>query len=65
MKDIVTPVPQDEVKAVIRKCLEQAALVNYQRLSEYAKVEGRKHVFMFSRVISPLFNNIVLDIFLS
>uniref|UniRef100_A0A8B9JWH4 Ca2+-dependent activator protein for secretion a n=1 Tax=Astyanax mexicanus TaxID=7994 RepID=A0A8B9JWH4_ASTMX len=41
MKDIVTPVPQEEVKAVIRKCLEQAALVNYQRLSEYAKVEGR------------------------
>uniref|UniRef100_A0A673A8E4 Ca2+-dependent activator protein for secretion a n=1 Tax=Sphaeramia orbicularis TaxID=375764 RepID=A0A673A8E4_9TELE len=40
MKDIVTPVPQDEVKAVIRKCLEQAALVNYQRLSEYAKLEG-------------------------
>uniref|UniRef100_A0A673KYV3 Ca2+-dependent activator protein for secretion a n=1 Tax=Sinocyclocheilus rhinocerous TaxID=307959 RepID=A0A673KYV3_9TELE len=39
MKDIVTPVPQDEVKAVIRRCLEQAALVNYQRLSEYAKVE--------------------------
>lgn len=45
MKDIVTPVPQDEVKAVIRRCLEQAALVNYQRLSEYAKVEGRKHTF--------------------
>uniref|UniRef100_A0AAY4BY22 Calcium-dependent secretion activator 1 n=1 Tax=Denticeps clupeoides TaxID=299321 RepID=A0AAY4BY22_9TELE len=41
MKDIVTPVPQEEVKAVIRKCLEQAALVNYQRLSEYAKIEGR------------------------
>ncbi|XP_059394334.1 calcium-dependent secretion activator 1 isoform X9 [Carassius carassius] len=39
MKDIVTPVPQDNVKTVIRKCLEQAALVNYQRLSEYAKVE--------------------------
>ncbi|KAF4093619.1 hypothetical protein AMELA_G00003890 [Ameiurus melas] len=42
MKDIVTPVPQEEVKAVIRKCLEQAALINYQRLSEYAKVEGKK-----------------------
>uniref|UniRef100_A0A672NAS1 Calcium-dependent secretion activator 1 n=1 Tax=Sinocyclocheilus grahami TaxID=75366 RepID=A0A672NAS1_SINGR len=42
MKDIVTPAPQDEVKTVIRKCLEQAALVNYQRLSEYAKVEGKK-----------------------
>uniref|UniRef100_A0A672F9Q1 Ca2+-dependent activator protein for secretion a n=1 Tax=Salarias fasciatus TaxID=181472 RepID=A0A672F9Q1_SALFA len=40
MKDIVTPVQQEEVKAVIRKCLEQAALVNYQRLSEYAKLEG-------------------------
>ncbi|XP_013881825.1 calcium-dependent secretion activator 1 [Austrofundulus limnaeus] len=39
MKDIVTPVPQEEVKAVIRKCLEQAAVVNYQRLSEYAKLE--------------------------
>eukprot|EP00063_Salmo_salar_P014078 XP_013988913.1 PREDICTED: calcium-dependent secretion activator 1 isoform X2 [Salmo salar] len=42
MKDIVTPVPQEEVKTVIRKCLEQAALINYQRLSEYAKVEGKK-----------------------
>ncbi|XP_027379584.1 calcium-dependent secretion activator 1 isoform X7 [Bos indicus x Bos taurus] len=42
MKDIVTPVPQEEVKAVIRKCLEQAALVNYSRLSEYAKIEGKK-----------------------
>ncbi|XP_005452244.1 calcium-dependent secretion activator 1 isoform X3 [Oreochromis niloticus] len=39
MKDIVTPVPQEEVKGVIRKCLEQAAQVNYQRLSEYAKLE--------------------------
>ncbi|XP_048344283.1 calcium-dependent secretion activator 1 isoform X18 [Sphaerodactylus townsendi] len=42
MKDIVTPVPQEEVKAVIRKCLEQAALINYTRLSEYAKIEGKK-----------------------
>ncbi|XP_042195354.1 calcium-dependent secretion activator 1 isoform X13 [Callorhinchus milii] len=42
MKDIVTPVPQEEVKIVIRKCLEKAALVNYTRLSEYAKIEGKK-----------------------
>ncbi|XP_049589889.1 calcium-dependent secretion activator 1 isoform X10 [Syngnathus scovelli] len=42
MKDVVSPVPQEEVKAVIRKCLEQAALVNYQRLAEYAKLEGKK-----------------------
>ncbi|XP_078270692.1 calcium-dependent secretion activator 1 isoform X5 [Rhinoraja longicauda] len=39
MKDIVTPVPQEDVKVVIRKCLEKAALVNYTRLSEYAKIE--------------------------
>ncbi|KAJ8259775.1 hypothetical protein GJAV_G00173270 [Gymnothorax javanicus] len=48
MKDIVTPVPQEEVKAVIRRCLEQAALVNYQRLSEYAKVEEN-----VGRLITP------------
>ncbi|XP_071761606.1 calcium-dependent secretion activator 1 isoform X11 [Centroberyx gerrardi] len=39
MKDIVTPVPQEEVKGVIRKCLEQAAQLNYQRITEYAKIE--------------------------
>ncbi|XP_058488869.1 calcium-dependent secretion activator 1 isoform X17 [Solea solea] len=39
MKDIVTPVPPDEVKGVIRKCLEQAAQLNYQRITEYAKIE--------------------------
>ncbi|XP_036957223.1 calcium-dependent secretion activator 1 isoform X16 [Acanthopagrus latus] len=39
MKDIVTPVPPEEVKGVIRKCLEQAAQLNYQRIKEYAKIE--------------------------
>ncbi|XP_053354476.1 calcium-dependent secretion activator 1 isoform X10 [Clarias gariepinus] len=39
MKDIVTPVPQEDVKGVIRKCLEQAAQINYQRITEYARVE--------------------------
>ncbi|XP_078802894.1 calcium-dependent secretion activator 1 isoform X15 [Oryzias latipes] len=42
MKDIVTPVPPEEVKGVIRKCLEQAAQLNYQRIKDYAKVEGNK-----------------------
>ncbi|XP_046698537.1 calcium-dependent secretion activator 1 isoform X12 [Silurus meridionalis] len=42
MKDIVTPVPQEDVKAVIRKCLEQAAQINYQRITDYARVEGKK-----------------------
>ncbi|XP_037624827.1 calcium-dependent secretion activator 1 isoform X16 [Sebastes umbrosus] len=39
MKDIVTPVPPEEVKGVIRKCLEQAAQLNYERIQEYAKIE--------------------------
>lgn len=43
MKDIVTPVPQEEVKGVIRKCLEQAAQLNYQRITEYAKIEGNQN----------------------
>nr|XP_057947535.1 calcium-dependent secretion activator 1 isoform X7 [Doryrhamphus excisus] len=42
MKDIVTPVPPEEVKGVIRKCLEQAAHLNYQRIKDYAKIEGKK-----------------------
>ena len=40
MKDIVTPVPPEEVRYVIKKCLENAALVNYTRISEFAKIEG-------------------------
>ncbi|XP_072238146.1 calcium-dependent secretion activator 1 isoform X4 [Leuresthes tenuis] len=42
MKDIVTQVPPEEVKGVIRKCLEQAAQLNYQRIKDYAKVEVEK-----------------------
>uniref|UniRef100_A0A8D3DGE8 Ca2+-dependent activator protein for secretion b n=1 Tax=Scophthalmus maximus TaxID=52904 RepID=A0A8D3DGE8_SCOMX len=42
MKDIVTPVPPEEVKGVIRKCLEQAAQLNYQRIKEYAKIEVKE-----------------------
>ncbi|XP_028303250.1 calcium-dependent secretion activator 1 isoform X8 [Gouania willdenowi] len=42
MKDIATPVPPDEVKGVIRKCLEQAAQLNYQRIKEYALIEVEK-----------------------
>lgn len=43
MKDIVTPVPPEEVKGVIRKCLEQAAQLNYQRIKDYAKIEGKQN----------------------
>lgn len=40
MKDIATPVAPEEVRGVIKKCLETAALVNYTRLSAEAKIEG-------------------------
>ena len=40
MKDVMTPAPADEVRSVIKKCLENAALVNYTRISEQAKIEG-------------------------
>ena len=42
MKDIVTPVPQEEVRNTIKDCLEKAALVNYERVSAYARIEGKK-----------------------
>lgn len=41
MKDIVTPVPPEEVRGMIKKCLETAALLNYTRLSSEAKIEGK------------------------
>ncbi|CDR32674.1 Calcium-dependent secretion activator [Caenorhabditis elegans] len=41
MKDVVSPVPPEEVRAVIRKCLEDAALVNYTRICNEAKIEQR------------------------
>ena len=39
MKDGISPVPQEEVKALIKSCLEKAALVNYTKLSAEAKIE--------------------------
>uniref|UniRef100_A0A914ZM37 Calcium-dependent secretion activator n=2 Tax=Parascaris univalens TaxID=6257 RepID=A0A914ZM37_PARUN len=39
MKDVVSPVPPEEVRNVIRKCLEDAALVNYTRICNEAKLE--------------------------
>ena len=52
MKDITTPVPPNEVRAVIKKSLENAALVNYERLSEEARLEGKEY-FCFLRVPPP------------
>ncbi|XP_014468672.1 PREDICTED: calcium-dependent secretion activator isoform X3 [Dinoponera quadriceps] len=39
MKDSVVPVPQEEVKALIKRCLETAAIVNYGKLSAEAKLD--------------------------
>uniref|UniRef100_A0A3B3QCZ3 Calcium dependent secretion activator 2 n=1 Tax=Paramormyrops kingsleyae TaxID=1676925 RepID=A0A3B3QCZ3_9TELE len=43
MKDISTPVPPDQLRKVVQKCLEKAALVNYSQLTDYAKIEGNAH----------------------
>ncbi|CAI2723473.1 unnamed protein product [Schistosoma spindalis] len=40
MKDTGAPASAEEVREVIRRCLEQAALVNYARISEYAAIES-------------------------
>ncbi|XP_055016450.1 calcium-dependent secretion activator 1 isoform X5 [Boleophthalmus pectinirostris] len=54
MKDIVTPVPPEEVKGVIRKCLEQAAQLNYQRIKDYAKIEeDQKDPENAGRLVTP------------
>ncbi|XP_072003105.1 calcium-dependent secretion activator 2 isoform X6 [Engystomops pustulosus] len=42
MKDIATPIPAEDVKKVVRRCLEKAALINYTRLTEYARIEAEK-----------------------
>ncbi|XP_044016628.1 calcium-dependent secretion activator isoform X3 [Aphidius gifuensis] len=39
MKDIATPVLPEAVRSMIKSCLENAALVNYDRLSAAAKIE--------------------------
>uniref|UniRef100_A0A674A931 Calcium dependent secretion activator 2 n=1 Tax=Salmo trutta TaxID=8032 RepID=A0A674A931_SALTR len=40
MKDITTPIPPEEMKKMVKKCLEKAALINYSQLTQYAQIEG-------------------------
>uniref|UniRef100_A0A671ULX6 Calcium dependent secretion activator 2 n=1 Tax=Sparus aurata TaxID=8175 RepID=A0A671ULX6_SPAAU len=40
MKDITTPVPPEEMKKVVQKCLEKAAGINYSQLIDYAQIKG-------------------------
>ncbi|XP_041651835.1 calcium-dependent secretion activator 2 isoform X2 [Cheilinus undulatus] len=39
MKDITTPVPPEEMKKMVQKCLEKAAKINYSQLMEYAQIK--------------------------
>lgn len=45
MKDITTPVPPDEMKKLVQKCLEKAARINYSQLIEYAQIKGESLYF--------------------
>ena len=74
MKDVATPVPQNEVRAVIKKSLENAALVNYERLSEEARIEGEYRPkklreielnYHFSKKIHELFKTLSKHEFLN
>ncbi|KAG9345883.1 hypothetical protein JZ751_009039 [Albula glossodonta] len=40
MKDISSPVPPGEMKKLVQKCLEKAALINYSQLTDYAQIEA-------------------------
>ncbi|KAL0968079.1 hypothetical protein UPYG_G00262070 [Umbra pygmaea] len=40
MKDIITPIPPEEMRKVVQKSLEKAALINYSQLTEYAQIEA-------------------------
>ncbi|RTG90855.1 calcium-dependent secretion activator, partial [Schistosoma bovis] len=59
MKDTGAPASAEEVREVIRRCLEQAALVNYARISEYAAIESKRRTLI---CVSNLISAVVLDI---
>ena len=60
MKDIVTPVPPEETRGVIKKCLENAALVNYEQLSNEAKVDGTCFPLVYDTNLVQMLKSIVI-----
>lgn len=40
MKDVTTPVPPEEMRNLLHRCLQRAAQVNYSQLLEYAQIKG-------------------------
>ncbi|XP_039665694.1 calcium-dependent secretion activator 2 isoform X3 [Perca fluviatilis] len=58
MKDITTPVPPEEMKKLVQKCLENAAQINYSQLIDYAQIKGEGFIFEplrchFSSLVDP------------
>ncbi|CAF0840085.1 unnamed protein product [Rotaria sordida] len=41
-KDLATPISRDDIRHFIGKCLENAAYINYTRVSDQAKIEGER-----------------------
>lgn len=61
MKDLRTPAPVDEIRVVIKKCLETASLVNYTKISEQAKIEGMytyTHIYIVQLSIKLKYDSI-------
>ena len=54
MKDVATPASQSEVRGTIKEALTKAALVNYERLSEEARIEGT--LYVRALIIDVFFN---------
>ena len=50
MKDVVTPVATEDVRNLIKKCLETAAFINYMNLTTEAQVEGNYLMFSSSKL---------------
>uniref|UniRef100_A0AAR2LB35 MHD1 domain-containing protein n=1 Tax=Pygocentrus nattereri TaxID=42514 RepID=A0AAR2LB35_PYGNA len=50
MKDITTPVPVEEMKKIVQKCLEKAALINYSQLTDYAQFEANSQALPEKRL---------------
>lgn len=55
MKDITTPVPPEEMKKLVQKCLEKAARINYSQLMEYAQIKGEFIVLCSALLVHDIF----------
>jgi hypothetical protein len=51
-KDMATPISRDDIRNFINKCLENAAYINYTRVSDQAKIEGKDRKSISSRTFA-------------